>query len=106
MYKYPEKRLLDKVPIAEGEWIHLASVVNGTSALDGVYHYIDGQRREPTESYPLDDTATPGDGALFAGGPLIGSFELSLPTWLDELCFWNRKLSDQEIKDLYNQNAN
>ena len=77
--------------------LHLVVVVNGTTVSDGISYYKNGVEVNSETGNIWDDyqvTFRPGSGIL--KDPINNS-----SGWIDELCFWNRRLDAQEIKDLY-----
>ena len=66
---------------------------------DGISYYIDGAKVTPSDHQEDNDTKhKPGKGILSLGAPFR--------VYVDELCFWNRTLNNQEIEALYNNLAN
>ena len=47
-----------------------------------------------------------GVGVDEPGTGILKNYQTFDPVWIDELCFWNRTLDDQEIEDLYNSYGN
>ena len=85
------------------QWHYLAIVTKGDSADNGGYIYFDGisQRYELTNTI---DGKLDGNGKLQLNGE-GDVFEIQqLYTYVDELTFWNRALSPDEVKILYNLN--
>ena len=70
-------------------------VINGTRVSDGISYYINGVMVNPQRNLRGEDEDRSGTGVL-------KNDQTFFPAWIDELCFWNRRLDPQEIEDLYN----
>jgi hypothetical protein len=78
------------VPI--GEWVHVAFVYNGKSGF--LY-----QNEEQVGTGPLTGVNTPRDGANFMIGQRVSGGSIPFMGKIDEVSFWNRALSQQEVID-------
>ena len=74
-------------------------VINGTTISDGMSYYINGMKVNPQHNGESQVDNAPGTGILYNRRTLS-------PVWIDELCFWNRTLDDQEIEDLFDNYGN
>ena len=83
------------------KWVHVSLVVKGSSAEDGLSVYVDGIKRD-VKLYNRSDTdqpEVPGDGPLVVAPK--ETIEWAPDLAVDELIFWNRILSPNEIMMLY-----
>lgn len=101
-YKLPANTL-DTINTSMGTWQHLVIVHNGT----GVRIYINGTHYPGTVT-----TGTVADdwfdifmnagSSSFNIGSRYGSYNIPWGGGFDEVAYWNRSMSDQEVLDLYN----
>ena len=94
---YNNGHTVKNVPgIKEQQWFHLAVVTRGRSWTSDLYIYKDGSASG--ENYGLG----PGSIQDTGGNLRINQERDTAPDYVDELYFWNRALSDDEIQMLYN----
>ena len=85
------------IPKVDNQWIHL--VMNYID--EGFEVYQDGGLVEAELNMGIID-ATPGDGKLVLGKQYTDEDYKNVNMDLDELVFFNRKLTEQEVLKLYN----
>ena len=93
----------DSVP--EHTWLFLTLVVNGPSLNDGYSVYVIGGGRK-IESDPRYVDATTGLGHLVIGIDNPEEPGQYTGVWVDDLAFWNRKITVNEYLTLYQSMAN
>lgn len=100
MFNYPSKSISYTTPYQLGEWIHLAYVIDSEELVE----YINGQEvaREENE---FEDFGPANDEDLYIGiennaGYACLDFWYPLNGAIDELRFYNRSLSQDEIQAL------
>ena len=97
---FTEDLASDLLSAVLGEWFHFVIIINGTRASDGISYYINGMKMDPALQEPRSSlTIEPGTG-------ILSNHPTNYPVLIDELCFWNTTLDDQEIEDLYNSYGN
>ena len=99
----------DVILIGENGWHHFAIVLLGHSVYNEPILYHNGNKVDGWKSYPLPTTKQSGTGKLIIGRPFLDRNYGYSSTIVDELVFWNRNLTDGEVKsiyDSYNSNDN
>ncbi|MBD3203404.1 hypothetical protein GF327_03860 [Candidatus Woesearchaeota archaeon] len=85
----------------DGDWHHFAVLINGTDA-DHMYIYIDGSKKNVNI---LSNEGEIGDWDPFDCQTRIGDSYDYVNGVLDEIKFYNRSLSDEEILNDYNSDS-
>ena len=89
---------------APNGWFHMAIVVDGPSRISDVSLYINGANK----TVDIDTrTVTMATNRTGSGDLIIGRYEedskvVYANILMDELYFWNRVLSEEEIREMYN----
>jgi len=83
--------------VKQGDWSYVALRVNGPE--QKVFFYVDGE----TSEVPLGQKSLPDTNADIMIGGGVEADPADLNATIDELCLYNRALSDDEIKQ--NQQA-
>jgi hypothetical protein len=88
---------VDRAPFSHARWTHVvftAQHINSKTAKPSGRHYIDGQLQGAIENWDLRFDWTPDAALLVLGAAYIGH--------LDDLSIFDRSLSDDEVKALFN----
>ena len=99
MLTFKDGRLDQVIPnINTDEWLHLTVVTNGPRASDGGTIYLNGV---PTGNTTKLDPLFPNGNTFGQGNLGMGSPNRLFPVLVDELYFWNKPLSTDEVKMIY-----
>ena len=80
-------------------WLHIAWVINDLGMGFSMYH--DGAL-QATYTTPVSDAGDPDTGEVVIGKKYLNEDGHFSGITVDELSFWNRKLTAQEITDIFN----
>ena len=74
-------------------------VINGPNLNDGFLVYINGVQQTPTTFAAQSSNKTSGSGSLVLGR--MDTTTIFAGAWIDDLAFWNRKLTPDEVMKMY-----
>ena len=98
MFYLNDKKMVGSGDLPVGEWVHVSLVLNGPNPGSELSVYVDGDKRDSlVEDFVGGMPEGPGNGALMVTPD--GGNQPNLI--MDELTFWNRILSPEEITKLY-----
>ena len=86
-------------------WLFLTLVVNGTTISNGFSSYVDDFEM-PVKHSPDFSNKVTGSGDLVIGVEDPDNIQYYASVWVDDLTFWNRKFSADEVQKLYQSAVN
>jgi hypothetical protein len=93
----------ETVPISDGNWKHLVVTYDGSGTTAGVKFYVGGAPVATNQVANFGSVSTIlNDAKPIMGGAKSGTTDLFFSGTIDELGIWNRALTAQEVKTLYN----